>query len=400
MSAVTTATAAPPPAPELLRTPLHPFHVAHHAHLVPYAGWSMPLYYSGILDEHRAVRSSVGLFDVSHMGIVTVEGADAAALLARRTTANIAKLVPGQCRYTFWLDIAGAIVDDLLVTRIDDGAPGEVGRFLVVPNAANAARIVELLQQHRRPSTTITPWNGRAAILAVQGPKAPAVVAEAFGWKLDGLRSYTGRRFPLAPAAGPAEGALGFRFPADLDRNAWVSRTGYTGEAGYELFVGADRAGPIAEELLKRGVVPTGLGARDSLRLEKGYLLSGQDFLRDRTPLEAGQDRFVELDHPFVGRGALEKQRKDGVPFHLAGLKVEAEDAIPRHGTQVRHGGAVVAAVTSGGLSPTLHRGIALAYLPTSLAPPGTALELEIRGRAVPASVVPMPFVARAAARP
>ncbi|HZY69937.1 MAG TPA: glycine cleavage system aminomethyltransferase GcvT [Thermoplasmata archaeon] len=391
---------APPPTPELLRTPLYSFHTARSAHMVPFAGWSMPLYYSGILDEHRAVRTAVGVFDVSHMGIVTVVGADAAALLARRTTANVARLAPGQCRYTFWLDITGAIVDDLLVTRIDDGAPGEELRFLVVPNAANATRIFELLQQHRRPSTTITAWNGRAAILAVQGPRAPALVAEAFGWTLDGLRSYTGRRFPLiATDPTPKDGALGFRFPADLERCAWVSRTGYTGEAGLELFVGAGRAVGIAEDLVKRGAVPVGLGARDSLRLEKGYLLSGQDFLRDHSPLEAGQDRFVELDHPFVGRAALEKQRKDGIPVRLAGLRVEADDAIPRHGTPVRHHGAPVGVVTSGGLSPTLHRGIALAYLPTPLAAPGTAVELEIRGRAVPAPVVPLPFVARSPAR-
>ena len=171
-----------------------------------------------------------------------------------------------------------------------------------------------------------------------------------------------------------------------------MSRTGYTGEAGYELFVPGARADAIAERLLAAGVRPIGLGARDTLRLEKGYLLSGQDFHGDRTPLDAAQDRFVELDHTFVGRPVLDKQKAEGTSVRFVGLAADDPTAIPRNGTVVRHDGKAVATVTSGALSPSLKVGIALAYLPTAIATPGTGVTFEIRGREAPGKVVPLPF--------
>jgi aminomethyltransferase len=394
-------TDAPPGAvaAPLRESPLASYHRAHGGHMVPFSGWELPLYYTSILAEHEAVRTAVGLFDVSHMGIVTVDGATAPALLSRRTTANIGRLVPGQCRYTFLLEATGWIVDDLLVTRLDEGGP-EGPRFLAVPNAARALRIVELLRQHRRPDTAIAQHNGAAAILAVQGPKAPETLARVFGWSLETLGNYRARWFP-AERGGvlPVEGALGPTFPKDLDHAILVSRTGYTGEAGFELFVGAARAVAVAEALVAAGVVPCGLGARNTLRLEKGYLLSGQDFDRDRTPLEAGQDRFVEFDHPFVGEEALQKQKAEGNYVRLVGLSVTEAGAIPRHGTPIHAGTEVVGTVASGGLSPTLQHGIALAFVPAALSRPGQKLELELRGRSVPAEVVRLPFLSSAAAR-
>lgn len=383
------------PAEPLRRTPLYAFHLRHHAHMISFAGWEMPLHYGSILEEHRAVRSAVGLFDVSHMGILSARGASAPALLSRRTTANAAKLVPGQCRYTFFLDAAGAIVDDLILTRVDEGRGEAPPAFVTVPNAARARKIRDLLHEHRRPDTAVEQHNGEVAILAVQGPGSRATLERLFGWSLQGLSPFHARYFPLTTsAAGPSQGYLSDEeFPGTLVQAALVSRTGYTGELGYELFVRGTGADDIAERLVGAGVRPCGLGARDTLRLEKGYLLSGQDFHEDRTPLEAGQDRFVEFDHLFVGREALEKQRANGLAIRLVGLTLTDPAAIPRHGHRVLAEGKPVGTVTSGGFSPTLGRGIALAYVPPSLAAIGTGLAVELRGQPAPATVVPLPFV-------
>ncbi len=385
-------------APPLETTALHAFHLRHGAHLVPFAGWEMPLYYTSILAEHRAVRSGVGLFDVSHMGLYTVDGGHAAELLSRRTTANVEALPPGRVRYTFLLEATGAIVDDLLVNRIDPGTE-LARRFVVVPNAARAAEVEEILRQHRGPDTTVQRWNGKVALLAVQGPGSRALLERRFGWTLEKLGFYRSAFFPLAAGAGAVGGRLGPAFPEALERELLVSRTGYTGELGYEVFLRAGDADAIAESLVAGGAVPVGLGARDTLRLEKGYLLSGQEFHRDRTPLEAGQERFVELDHAFVGRPALEAQRSKGPGARLSGIRVEEPGAIPRHGTAVFAGDAQVAVATSGGLAPSLGQGVALAYLPTELARAGTELAVEVRGRRVPAHVVDLPFWSGSPAR-
>jgi aminomethyltransferase len=377
------------------RTPLYAFHLRHHGQMVPFAGWEMPLHYGSIVDEHRAVRSSVGLFDVSHMGILSVRGASAAALLSRRTTANASKIGPGQCRYTFLLEANGEILDDLILTRVDEGLGEAPPAFVVVPNAARAGKIHDLLHEHRRPDTDVNRFNDVVAILAVQGPASRATLEQLFGWSLAGLSPFHAGYFPWHPTTPEAN--QGRRsddpFPGPLTTHALVSRTGYTGELGFELFVQGTVADDLAERLVAAGVRPCGLGARDTLRLEKGYLLSGQDFHEDRTPLEAGQDRFVEFDHAFVGREALEKQRAAGVPLHLVGLTLSDPAAIPRHGHVVLAGDRPVGTVTSGGFSPTLQRGIALAYVASALAATGTSMAVDIRGRAVPATVVPLPFV-------
>jgi len=385
------------PAP-LQRTALHAFHVRHGAHLVPFAGWEMPLYYAGILAEHKAVRDSVGLFDVSHMGIYTVEGNGAAELLGRRTTANVPALEPGRVRYTFLLEMSGGIVDDLLVSRLDTGSE-LTRRYLVVPNAARAAEIEEILRQHRGPDTTIRRWNGTVALLAVQGPASRALLEKHFGWDLGKLGFYRAAFFPLARGTGAREGRLGPAFPDGLASELLVSRTGYTGELGYEVYVRAPEADALAESLVAEGATPVGLGARDTLRLEKGYLLSGQEFHRDRTPLEAAQDRFVEFDHGFVGRPALEAQRAKGLPARLAGILLDERGAIPRHGAPVLAGGTQVAVATSGGLAPTLGRGVALAYLPPALARSGTEVAVDVRGHPAPGHVVELPFVPAPAPR-
>ncbi len=392
MSAAPPSPPSPAPTAPLRRTALHDFHVRHGAHLVPFAGWEMPLYYSSILAEHRAVRGGVGLFDVSHMGLLTLEGAHAARLLSRRTTANVEAEEPGRVRYTFLLEATGAIVDDLLVTRLDTGA--ELTRsFLAIPNAGRADEIEEILRQHRGPDTTITRWNPKLSLLAVQGPGSRSLLERTLGWELGGLGFYHARRFPLDSPGAERAGRIGVAVPTELDGASLVSRTGYTGELGYELLVRSEGADALAERLVAAGATPTGLGARDSLRLEKGYLLSGQDFHRDRTPLEAAQERFVAFDHAFVGREALEKAAATGPAVRLVGLAVTREGAIPRHGTPVRVDGTPVTEATSGGFSPDLGHGIALAYLPRDLAVADARVTVEIRGAEVPARVVGLPFV-------
>ncbi len=385
-------TPAPAPAGPLRRTPLFEFHRRHGAHFVPFSGWEMPLYYTSILAEHKAVREGVGLFDVSHMGLLSVDGGHAAELLARRTTANVPTLVPGQVRYTFLLESSGGIVDDLLVSRLDRGDE-LVRSHLVVPNAGRADEIEEILRQHRGPDTTIARWNDKVALLAVQGPRSRELLEREFGWDLGPLGFYRAAFFPGAAGAGPREGVLGLGFPDALSRSFLVSRTGYTGELGYEVFVPGASADAVAERIVAAGAPPIGLGARDTLRLEKGYLLSGQEFHRDHSPIEAGQDRFVDLNHEFVGKPRVAKEKAEGPAIRLVGIETSVTGAIPRHGTPVRAGGAAVAEATSGGQSPMLGKGIALAYLPSALAAPGTGVELEIRGREVPARVVKLPFV-------
>jgi len=389
---------SPPNAAPLRRTALYEFHRRHGGHIVPFAGWEMPLYYSSIIAEHRAVRETVGMFDVSHMGILTLDGAHAGDLLGRRTTTNVPSVAPEQVRYSFLLESTGFIVDDLLISRLDTGE--ELSRsFLTVPNASRADEIEEILRQHRGPDTTIGRWNGPVALIAVQGPKSRAVLESLFPWDLSGLAFYHVRFFPKKEGTGPRTGRLGLHLPDALSDHLLVSRTGYTGELGYEVFVPASEAEPLAERLLAAGVVPCGLGCRDTLRLEKGYLLSGQEFHRDRTPIEAGQERFVDFDHTFVGSPVLEKQRAEGPKQRLVGIEVTETGAIPRHGTPVRAEGKPVTETTSGGLSPSLGKGIALAYLPPELTPPGTSLTLDIRGREAPGRVVPLPFLKSARPR-
>ncbi|MCI4364745.1 MAG: glycine cleavage system aminomethyltransferase GcvT [Thermoplasmata archaeon] len=375
----------------LHQTPLAAFHARHGSHPVPFAGWEMPLYYTSILAEHDAVRQSVGLFDVSHMGILSLSGGHAAELLGRRTTADVGKLAPGQVRYTFLLETAGGIVDDLLVSRLDDGT--DLSReYLAVPNAARADEVEEILRQHRLPDTKIVRWNPKTALLAVQGPQSREVLERTLGWDLSGLAYYHTAWFPRATGAPDLRGRLGLSLAEGLGEFLLVSRTGYTGELGYEVLLRAEEADAWAERLVAAGAVPCGLAARDMLRLEQGFLLSGQEFHRDHTPLEAGQERFVDFGHEFVGREALEKQRAEGPALRLVGLEVVQEDAIPRHGTPVRVGETALGETTSGGLSPSLHHGIALAYLPREHAVLGSDVTVSIRGRDVPARVVALPF--------
>ncbi len=387
------ATSSSEPTPESSAprgTLLESEHVRAGGHMVDFHGWRLPLYYqsSGILAEHRAVRSSVGLFDVSHMGIITVRGETAKDLLSRRLPTNASLQRPGQCKYTFFLDSTGVIVDDAVLTRLDNGP--EPREFLLVVNASMAPRIYEVLEQHRPKGADLQMWNGKFGIIAVQGPGSRDIVHAVLGCDVSGLKFYTSALF--SGASGSPEPYNGLLSEAAAE-NYLISRTGYTGELGYELFLPADRIVDVWNRLVKAGGVPCGLGARDTLRMEKGYLLSGVDFHEDRTPLECSLDRFLSFDHPYVGRTVIEKQRKSGDYPVWTGLRVVEKGVVPRTGTPVVYAGARIGTVTSGGLSPTLGQGIALTYLKEEFRTPGRELGLEIRGRTVGAGVVRLPFV-------
>ena len=363
--------------------------------MVPFACWNMPVQYAGITREHLAVRSGCGIFDISHMGEFTVSGANAGAWLNRHLTNNTAKLQPGQGQYTLLLNDGGGVIDDLIVYRLAED------RWYLVVNASMITEDWNWLTSRLENSVTLQDESARYAGLAVQGPRA----AEVF-------ETMTGGELP--PRNGVAERAT-------KHGHIIVCRTGYTGEDGFELFChaeskatwrhhccemrepppdsdyhGADEALAWWDRALAAGAVPCGLGARDTLRLEMGYPLNGNDLSPNRTPLEAGLGFFVDMEKGgFTGREALAAQKEHGVPSKLAGIRMADKSPPPRAHYPVLSGGSPVAELCSGGVSPSLGCGIGMAYLPPALAAPGTKLEIEIRGNPWPAEVVKKPFYRR-----
>lgn len=357
----------------LHRTPLWQQHRDLDAKLVPFAGYSMPVQYpTGSTAEHRAVREAAGLFDVSHMGEFAVGGAGALDLVQHVTTNDVSRLDVGQAQYSLLPREDGTLLDDLLVYRRESG-------FMLVVNAANRDKDLAWIRGFAdRFNATVEDRSDDTALLALQGPSAEPI---------------------LAPLAEPALSSLGYyRFAegAVEGRPALISRTGYTGEDGFEIYVSAEDAGFLWQRLLaagsEYGLLPAGLGARDSLRLEVGFALYGNDLDERRTPYEAGLGWTVKLDKgDFVGRDALRRMKEDGPRERLTGFRL-AERGFPRPGYAVRVDGEPAGEVTSGVLSPTLGVGIGMAYLRAESAKPGTAMEVVIRDRAVPAETVRPPF--------
>lgn len=346
------------------RTPLYDKHLAAGGRMVDFAGWEMPVQYAGILEEHRAVRTSCGVFDISHMGEFFVSGPGAATWLDGLLTASVARLAVGEARYALMLNEAGGVIDDLIVYRI---APEE---FLLVVNAAKIAEDAAWLSGRPGEGVSFSDRSDDFAALAVQGPGAGAVFEKIL-------------RRPM---------------PAERNRvlvldGAYAVTTGYTGEAGFELVLPAADAARCWDEVLSAGAKPCGLGARDTLRLEMCYPLNGSDLAPDRTPLEAGLGWCVDLEKgDFVGRAALLAQKAAGPSVRLAALRVEEKSPPIRPHYAVWSGDRQVAETTSGALSPSLGCGIALAYLPIALAKTGQALEIAVRDRRYRASVVKKPF--------
>jgi len=357
-----------------LRTPLYDVHVRSGARIVEFAGWEMPVQYTGILDEHEAVRTRAGLFDVSHMGEVVFRGPRALESLQRLFTNDLSKCADGQAMYGCLCRDTGGIVDDVVVYR--RGAAD----LLVCVNAANRSKDFEWLRDHAG-GADVKNESDDWAQLALQGPAAAGVVQKLTSVRLSSVGTY---RFTTGEVAGVP---------------CIVARTGYTGEDGFELFCPPDRAAGLWDALLEagkaEGVGPAGLGARDSLRLEMAYRLYGSDMDDGTTPLEAGLGWVVKLDKgDFVGREALVRQRDAGVQRKLVGFTL-TDPGIARHGYRALRDGQPVGTVTSGTKSPSLGIPIGLAYLPAALGAEGSTFAVEIRGRAAAARVVKTPFYSR-----
>lgn len=377
-----------------LRTPLYEWHASHGARIVEFGGWDMPLLYTGIVEEHAAVRTAAGLFDVSHMGKLLLEGPGTHAAVNRLSTNDVPN-VPGRARYTHLLDDRGRILDDVIFTCL---APD---RFLAVCNAGPRPRIVRRIRSHLH-GPTLQDLTPDYLCLALQGPGAAAILGALTRHDLGALKPFRAAdidlRLPPGSAPPPETEGRGSRLLALTPDPAAVliTRTGYTGEEGFELFPPARLAVPVWEALLATGadagIRPVGLGARDTLRLEKGYLLSGQDFTGRETSLETNSEWLVKWDHDFIGRDALLAQKARGGYRRLTGLRL-LERGVPRHGCTVLAGGREVGLVTSGTMSPSLKIGIALAYLDEPFAAPGTAVEVDVRGERKRAEAAKPPFL-------
>jgi aminomethyltransferase len=362
----------------LHETPLRDRHVAAGARLIDFAGWEMPVQYQGILDEHRAVRERAGLFDLSHMGELFVEGPEAGAALAFALVTDPPKLADGRAHYSMIVAPNGGILDDLIVYRL---APE---RFLVVANASNAQVVSDLLAERIEAFKAVLDDSSLVtALVAIQGPRSVGIVRPLTDVDLDALRYY-------AIAEGYVAGIP-----------ALVARTGYTGEDGFEVFVDTARATQLWDALMDAGkadgIAPIGLGARDTLRLEAGMPLYGNELDAATNPYEAGLGRVVKLDKAgdFVGRAALERVAREGVERKLVGLGLRGR-GIARHGYRLLSGDRATGVVTSGTQSPTLGQPIAMGYVATADAEPGTMIDVEIRDQRVPAEVVALPFYRRA----
>jgi len=347
------------------RSLLHDEHSRLGAKFVDFAGWQMPVQYQGVIAEHEAVRSSVGVFDVSHLGRFLVEGEGSTDLLRELLCNDIADIEPGRAQYTMSLNDNGGVLDDIIVWRWGDD------RYWVIPNGANDDAIRARFRTAAPEGIRIESIRASNALVALQGPEAPSVFKNVFGLVPEHFGVTT----------GSFDGV-------DVE----IAGTGYTGEIGGEIAVPRAHAVHMFRALLGAGAVACGLGSRDTLRLEMGYPLWGQDLDPETTPLEAGLRWVVAWDHEFVGRDALERQRENGLPKRQAAFEMDGRK-IPRHGYAMR-AGASTGTVASGNFSPVLGKGIGLGYL----APPAdaeTPIEIEIRGRWEPASRVRLPFIRR-----
>ncbi|MFB6155582.1 MAG: glycine cleavage system aminomethyltransferase GcvT [Haloferacaceae archaeon] len=359
----------------LRKPPLREVHAERGAKFTEFGGWDMPVEFDSIRQEHTAVRGGAGIFDVSHMGEIEVSGPDSTALMQRLTTNDVSALDPGDSQYAMITDEAGVVLDDTVVYRMPDAYEAD---YMFIPNAGHDAEMHQRWTDHRDEwdlDATVSNATEEYALFAVQGPDAPGLVADAAAGDVVDLPKFSAMVTEI-------DGVQSF-----------VSRTGYTGEDGYEILCPWDRA----EEVWSRfDCQPCGLGARDTLRIEMGFLLSGQDFdpeSEPRNPYEAGVGFTVKLDTEFVGRDALERVQAEGVDEKFVGLKL-LDRGVPRHGYDVVNDeGHVIGTVTSGTMSPTLEEPIALGYLPVDYTDPGTGVGVVVRGQTKRANVVTPPFL-------
>ncbi|MEA5576789.1 glycine cleavage system aminomethyltransferase GcvT [Anabaena sp. UHCC 0451] len=359
----------------LAQTPLYKQGVELKARFTSFGGWQMPVQYSGITHEHQAVRNAAGMFDISHMGKFTLQGKNLISQLDTLVPSDLSRLHPGQAQYTVLLNHQAGIIDDIII-YFQGTDTTDIQKVVIIVNAATTHKDKTWILQHLDPDTVQFQDISRDQILiAVQGPKATSYLQSLVTANLSSIKAF-----------GHLETTI-------FDQPAFLARTGYTGEDGFEVMVDHHLGLELWQHLNHAGVLPCGLGCRDTLRLEAAMALYGQDIDDTITPLEAGLGWLVHLDTKgdFIGRSVLEQQKAQGVQRKLIGLQTQGRN-IARHGYPVLAAGEVVGEVTSGTLSPTLSYPIALAYVPTSLAKVKQQLEVEIRGKAYPATVVKRPF--------
>ncbi len=359
---------------QLKKTPLYDQHVALGAKMVPFAGYEMPVQYAGVSHEHHVVRQKVGMFDVSHMGEFWVEGADATAFLNSVTSNDVAKLTPGKVQYSCLPNATGGIVDDLLVYCVNDT------KYMLVVNASNMAKDWAWLQQFAGNfDVRMTDVSEGTALLAVQGPLAAQALQSLTDLDLGAMTYYT---FGIGTFAGVSD--------------VVVSATGYTGAGGFEIYIPNAHAAAAWDAIIAAGapfgLEPIGLGARDTLRLEMGFCLYGNDIDDTTSPIEAGLGWITKFTKEFTNSAALKSQKEAGVARKLVGIKL-LERGVPRHGYPIVDAdGNAVGEVTSGTMAPSLNEAIGMAYVPTASAAPGSIVLVEIRGKALKAEVVSLPF--------
>jgi len=377
-------------------TPLHAEHISAGARMTEFAGWDMPIQYTSVIEEHLTVRERCGMFDVSHMGDVIIRGDGAAELIDRLMTNDVADAPVGRCVYSHFLDDDGHIIDDTIA------APLASGEYLMVPNAATTKRVLEWIHS-RSDGQDILNLSDEIATIAVQGPSAASVIADLTTADVADLRPFWGAFAVLDGVAydNPTSSAL-FKdrvfLGGEKGVHVYISRTGYTGEDGFEIACDNAAAAAVWKALMSHGegcgLRPIGLGARDTLRLEKGLLLSGIDFDGAQSSLQTGPQWVVKFGHDFIGKNALEHQRLAGVSPRLVGISMLGR-GIPRHGYEILSGPTTIGVVTSGTMSPVLKKGIALGYVPLEHSKPGTTVRVKIRNDLVNAEVVETPFVKR-----
>ncbi len=381
----------------LRRTPIHEFHRDYSRRLVEFSGWEMPLHFSSVIEEHHAVRSTAGLFDVSHMGKLAVTAASSE--LSQLTISTLPERV-GVCKYTHLTDRGGRIIDDVIFSTLARG------QYLCVCNAGAAEGVIEHLKGSLASQATID-FTSKIVCLAIQGPASPSVLQSLLDTSILELGPFHGTFAAIKPevVAPPVEGegwdpiwrVLGLD---ERREQIYVTTTGYTGEVGFEIFAsnGLGRAlwAYILQPRDDLTVIPVGLAARDTLRLEKGFLLSGQDFDGRQTPLETGYERLIDWNHDFLGRELLLQMKERGSYSRLMGVKL-LDDAIPRRGNGIYKGEGRVGELTSASFSPSLGIGIGLGYLDPNVARPGEKVGIDVRGEVHPAEVVRTPFVRRPA---
>jgi aminomethyltransferase len=357
-------------------TPLYSLHRALGAKMTEFGGFAMPLSYSGIIEEHRAVRSAAGIFDLSHMGEFELRGTAAQSVLESVLTNSAVHLADGQAQYTLMCAEDGGTLDDLILYRF------EPDRYMLCVNAANIAPDREWLQRQSRPGAELIDMSDDFGLIALQGPRAMQILSKVSRLPLGQIR-----RFHLQ-----SNEVAGF--------SCVVARTGYTGEDGFEIFVAAQSAAAVFEALLnsgsENGLKPCGLGARDTLRMEAGLPLYGHELDRGISPLEAGLSLFVKFGHGFLGEAALATQRKLGPKRHLIGVQTDDAKSIARQGYKLSQAGHQVGVVTSGTFAPSFSRPLAIGLTETAAdLKLGDQLTVEIRNRMVPATIVPLPFYRR-----